>query len=342
MSESITATNAASSGIVLDRKKLKSLSRRSDGPGLKLLLQWIVALLASGYLVWISLGSLWVWPAMFIYGTFLTVTGYAMSHETAHGTAFKNRTLNEVMFWISSLIYLEEPLHRRYTHTSHHTYTLHVERDAQIPSDLPMTFKEWLWECSGITYYIFEGRIFWQLATKQYADMLRQVSPESELPRMTRNARIFLAIYAVLAIALLMGQTWILWFIILPRMLGAIPLGLVSMLQHAEMSVNANSILDSTRSFKTNKFLRFVYMDMNYHVEHHLYPQVPFYGLSKLHEEIRDQIPEPDPGFFRTSLEFFNVVWNRSRGKNTRAASIRQAPELITEGEFVRTAKATM
>ena len=54
MSDSITATNAASSGIVLDRKKLKSLSRRSDAPGLKLLFLWIAALLVSGFLVWIS------------------------------------------------------------------------------------------------------------------------------------------------------------------------------------------------------------------------------------------------------------------------------------------------
>ena len=37
---SFTPTNAASSGVTLDRKALKAIARRSDRPGLVYLAQW--------------------------------------------------------------------------------------------------------------------------------------------------------------------------------------------------------------------------------------------------------------------------------------------------------------
>jgi fatty acid desaturase len=126
MATEFAATNAASSGVKLDRKIIKELSRRSDTPGLIYLAQWLGSLLATGYLVWLSLGTWWVWPAMVLYGTFLCVPTYAISHETAHGTAFRSRWLNEAVLWVTSLIYFEEPLHRRYTHTNHHSRFLAV------------------------------------------------------------------------------------------------------------------------------------------------------------------------------------------------------------------------
>ena len=37
---------------------------------------------------------------------------------------------------------------------------------------------------------------------------------------------------------------------------------------------------------------------MNYHIEHHIFPQVPFYNLPKLHEHIKDQCPKPNTSFY--------------------------------------------
>ena len=67
-------------------------------------------------------------------------------------------------------------------------------------------------------------------------------------------------------------------------------------------------------------------MNMNHHIEHHLYPQVPFYALPDLSRAIASQLPGPDPGFFRTNWEVLTVVLRRSLGRNTRAPNIRQAP----------------
>lgn len=335
-------TNAASSGVEIDKKTLKALLRRSDRPGLIYLAQWAVALILTGGLIALSLGTFWVWPAMALYGIFLTVPAYALSHETAHGTAFKSRWLNESILWLTSLIYMEEPLHRRYTHTNHHTFTWWVGKDSQMPFDTPMAFGGWLMEITGLALARFHLKVMVQLAANRFSDIQTQVIPEGEKPKLVRNARAFLAIYGGLAALIASGIYWPLWFLLIPRILGAPVMLLFTLIQHVEMMENDPSILQSTRSFRTSWLGRFLYLNMNNHIEHHLYPQVPFYALPELHVAVGDQLPAPDPGFWRTNLEVLSVVIRRSMGRNTKAASIRQAPHMITEGGYKPFAERTM
>ena len=325
-------TNAASSGINLDKKKLKTIAARSDRPGLIYLGLWFSAIFLTGVLVYQAIGTIWMWPAMFVHGILLCVPIYSMSHETAHGTAFRTRWLNETVLWVSSLIYMEEPLHRRYTHTSHHTFTWWEEKDVQFPFDTPMGFKGWITEITGLGLLRFHLNVFWQLATKNYTDMMRTCTPEPEFLKMTRNARIMIAIYAAVAAAPFFGFWWPVWLVLVPRVMGAPVMLLFTLIQHVELQENSPSILESTRSFRTNALAKFLYMNMNNHVEHHLYPQVPFHALPKLAEEIKDQLPEPDTGFFRITWEVLTVTIRRSLGLSTKAPSIRQAPHMITNG----------
>jgi len=330
--ETFVATNADSSGITLDRKTLKALARRSDLPGLIYIVKWFLALLVSGYGVYLGLGTLWVWPAMLIYGTVLSVPVYAMSHETAHGTAFRTRWLNETMMWVCALLYFEEPLHRRYTHTNHHTYTWHVGKDSQMPFDTPMTFPNWLVEVSGFALTRSHFRILIQLATARYTKTMKSVIPADEFPRLRRNAWCFLGFYIAIGIAIALGATWLWWFLVLPTLLGRSVMLLMTLIQHVEMAENSPSILNSTRSCQSSPIASFLYLNMENHVEHHLYPQVPFFALPALHRELKDQLPTPDPGFWRTNLEVLSVVIRRSLGRNTKAWTIRQAPHMITNG----------
>jgi fatty acid desaturase len=45
-----------------------------------------------------------------------------------------------------------------------------------------------------------------------------------------------------------------------------------------------------------NPLFRFLYWNMNYHTEHHMYPTVPYHALPKLHEKLKDQLPRPYNG----------------------------------------------
>jgi hypothetical protein len=44
-----------------------------------------------------------------------------------------------------------------------------------------------------------------------------------------------------------------------------------------------------------NPVSRFIYWNMNYHVEHHMFPMVPYHALPKLHELIKHDLPTPQP-----------------------------------------------
>jgi len=331
--EKFVATSAESSGISVERARLKAFMRRSDRPGLLYLLRWAGLLVVIGGLVWLSIGTLWVWLALFIYGSAMCVPAMAFSHEAGHGTAFRTRWLNETVMWVTSLIFLQVPLHRRLTHTMHHTRTWYAGMDCEMPDELPMKFGAWLFEISGLLLLRYQILTLVQLTTCRYSTLLLNLAPENDLPKLTRGARIYLAIYAMIAVLIFVGQYWLLWFLVLPRLMGMPVMQLFIILQHAEVEENTPSILESTRSFNTNALGRFLYANMNFHIEHHLFPQVPFFALPDLSKEIRDDIPEPDPGFFKTNLEVLSVVARRSLGKNTKARSIRQAPAMIADAK---------
>ena len=308
-------TNAASSGVVIDRKLTKELMKRSDRPGLIWLTQWVALLGFSGYLYYLSFDSAWMIPMMIVYGSIIALPMYALSHECAHGTAFRSRWLNEILFWISSLIYFEEPYYRRYSHARHHTYTWIKQLDAQMPFNTPMTFRGWLWETSGISYFVIIFKVVIVNALGKFSDNVRDFTPRSELPRLKWSARLFLLIYLMLGLAITLGADWILWFLILPRIAGGPVLFLYTLLQHIDMEEDQLDIRRSTRSFETNAFSRFLYMNMNYHVEHHMYPTVPFHALPALNIAVKDQIPELDPGFFISNYRVLKVILKRSMGK---------------------------
>ncbi|WP_420732238.1 fatty acid desaturase [Hwanghaeella sp. 1Z406] len=337
-----SATNAKSSGVSLPRSSLKQLATRRDVPGLLWLAWWVTSLMLSGAALAVTLGSWLVVPAMIVYGSLLALPAYALSHETAHGTAFRTRWLNETVFLISSFLYVGEPYHRRYAHTSHHTNTWHIGKDGQMPFDTPMSFSGWAWELTGIPTLWYEGKIIVLHSFRKFSPTILSYTPENELGRLTWSARAYLILY-ILIIGL--SVTWLpefLVFLIIPRLVGGIALQVYTVLQHVELEENSPSILNSTRSFKTNVIGRLLYMNMNHHLGHHLYTQVPFFALPDLEKELGDQLPDPDPGVLRSNLDLFCVTLRRSLGKNTKASSLRQAPHMITTGSYAPIAKASM
>ena len=338
----LTPTNAASSGIKLEKAQLKSLAKRRNSPAIAWLSAWLLALVGTGVLVSNALGSWWIVPAMILYGTVLTVPAYALSHECAHGTAFRSRWLNESVLWISSLIYFEEPYHRRYSHTRHHTHTWHVGLDSQMPFDTPMTFWGWIQEVSGISFIIYESKIFIQNALGKFNPTTIAFTPATELPKLKWGARICLLVYAATFGLIVSGIIWPLIYLVIPRLVGGPVMLLFTLPQHVEMQENSPSILESTRSYRLGAIGRFLYLNMNWHIEHHLYPQIPFYALPGAARALRDQLPEPDPGFFRTNWEVLMVAIRRSLGRPTKAPTIRQAPGMIGSGRDFSVTKASM
>ncbi|NRB19819.1 MAG: fatty acid desaturase [Rhodobacteraceae bacterium] len=224
---------------------------------------------------------------------------------------------------------LHGPIHRLVPHSRcvMHAHSIHATVLASLADSSLLPIDQ-----NTATFYNRYVIAFWHLAAGRYTETMRLVAPESELAKMSRNARIMLAIYTAITIAPFAGIWWPVWFLILPRILGAPVMLLFTLIQHVEFQENSPSTLESTRSFRTSWLGRFLYMNMNNHVEHHLYPQVPFHALPDLARAVEDQLPEPDAGFLRSNWEVFVVTLRRSLGFSTKASSLRQAPHMITDG----------
>ena len=70
--------------------------------------------------------------------------------------------------------------------------------------------------------------------------------------------------------------------------------------QHLGMKTHSNDYRENSRTFRFNFFLEFLYSNMNFHAEHHMYSSVPYYNLPKLHKNLlnKSEIIKPDKGLW--------------------------------------------
>jgi len=52
---------------------------------------------------------------------------------------------------------------------------------------------------------------------------------------------------------------------------------------------------------------------MEYHIEHHMFPQVPSYNLPKLHEMIKDQMPPARKGLWGAYKEIIPALFKQAK-----------------------------
>jgi len=204
----------------LDPSTLRGLMRRTNVHGLVTLVAWIIGCAATASLVIISRHTWWVLPAMILYGGVLSFA-YAASHECSHGTAFRSRWLNEAVFWLTSLIFIEEPLYRRYSHAGHHTHTWFNGLDPQKPYGNPLTVLRYATVTTGLSLYVDAARQLFRHSSGQFTDAERAFLPASEIQKVSRNSRIMGGSYITLLLSCLaFSSTWPLLLYFVPRFLG--------------------------------------------------------------------------------------------------------------------------
>jgi fatty acid desaturase len=79
--------------------------------------------------------------------------------------------------------------------------------------------------------------------------------------------------------------------------------------QHLGMKPDVPDWRLGARTVLINPVLRFLYWQMNYHVEHHMYAAVPFHALGKLHRLIAADMPKPNRGIVSAWREI--AAWQR-------------------------------
>lgn len=300
----------------LTRAELRELMTRSDAAAFQHLAGWLVLLFASGTLVWLSLGTWWMVPAMFVHGVVL-VHHFSLQHECVHYTVFRTRKLNDyagtVCGWIIGLPHQ----FFRYEHCDHHTYTqLHGEDPEMI--ELPKTIWGYLWYISAIPYWRAKLSEIARHALGRLNEAERRFVPKVAEATLIREARVMVAVYVLILIAMIAFQWWApLWFWLIPLILGEPVMRFVRMTEHVgRPTVSAMRV--NTRTNIVSRPMRFLCWNMNYHAEHHYASSVPFHALPRLHEKLRDHVHVEPGGYLGAHRDILAQIF----GRRTRADDI--------------------
>lgn len=283
----------------IPRKQMKELMQRSDGPAIRDTVIWLGVLVlsaAGGIYFW---GTWWCVPFFFVYGTLYGSSGDSRWHEAGHGTAFRTRWMNDVVYQIGSFMIMRNPVTWRWSHARHHTDTIIVGRDPEIAVMRPPDLVRVVLNFVGIVDVWHSMSDLLRNAAGIVSDAEKSFIPEQERYKMVRAARVHLAIYvATIALALWMRSWLPLMIVGLPRMYGAWHGILCGLLQHGGLADNVTDHRLNSRTVLMNPISRFIYWNMNYHVEHHMFPMVPYHALPKLHELIKHDLPAPNTSFW--------------------------------------------
>ena len=98
----------------------------------------------------------------------------------------------------------------------------------------------------------------------------------------------------------------------LPNVYGARLMVIYGYTQHAGL---AEDVLDHRLDCRTvymNRVNRHLYWNMNYHLEHHPFPLVPYYNLPALHAAIKEHLPAPCNGLLEAYREKSRLLVRRA------------------------------
>ncbi|MEE8270760.1 MAG: fatty acid desaturase family protein [Alphaproteobacteria bacterium] len=298
----------------IPRKRMKELMQRKNGPAIRDTLIWFSALGGFGFLGAYFWGSWLALPFFAIYGVLYGSTSDSRWHECGHGTAFRTRWMNDVVYQIASFMIMREPTVWRWSHTRHHTDTLIVGRDPEIVAMRPPRLVRILLNFFGIVDVPVALAKFVLHAVGRLTAEENTFVPETEQHRVYRTARIWLAIYAAVAASCIaLGSILPAMLVGLPRLYGTWLHLVFGLTQHGGL---AEDVLDhrlNSRTVYMNPVLRFLYWNMNYHIEHHLLPMVPYHALPALHAEIKDDCPPASNGLWESYREIVPALLRQMR-----------------------------
>jgi fatty acid desaturase len=296
------------------RKRMKELMRRSDGPAIRDTAIWLGLMIAFAGLGIAFWGSWLAVPFFLAYGVLYGSSSDSRWHEAGHGTAFKTRWIDEGLYQLASFMIMRDPTTWRWSHARHHTDTLVVGRDPEIAAMRPARLAKLLANFAGLVDVPTAFRLMFLHASGRLTADEADYVPASERHKVYRTARIDLVIYAAV-IALAIGlRSWLPVVLIGgPRLYGAFMLPVYGLTQHAGLGENVLDHRLNTRTVKMNVVNRFLYWNMNYHVEHHMFPMVPYHRLAELHEEIQHDCAAVYPSLWAAYREIIPAILRQLR-----------------------------
>lgn len=313
----------------VDLAAVRALMEKSDSRAARDTALWLGSMIILAVIIVAIWPSWWAVPFLLVYGVLYGSGADARWHEHGHNTAFKTSLYNDIVYHIASFMMMRNPITWRASHVRHHTDTIVVGRDPEIQLMRPPDLAKWLLNFAGLP-------MMWDAVSRIALHASGKLDPnektylrEDQHTRVILIARIWVAIYmGVLLTALL---TWSILPLLLiggPRIYGAWQHVMTGSLQHLGLAENVTDHRLNTRTVLMNPWNRFLYLNMNYHIEHHMFTMVPYYNLPALHDLVKHDLPAPDPSILAAYKRLVPVLWKQLQDKE--AVIVPDLPETAT------------
>jgi Na+-transporting NADH:ubiquinone oxidoreductase subunit F len=291
------------------RETMRSLLERRDGPAIRDTILWFALIFGFGFVTYRAWGTWWAIVPYLLYSVIYASTSDSRWHEAGHGTAFKTDWMNSALYEIASFMVMRESTVWRWSHTRHHSDTIVVGRDPEIAVPRPPDVKAIIVSFFNLRVYPkFFGHMLLHSICRMSADEKTYI-PQMEFPKVYRRARVYVAIYAVvIGLSLYTRSILPLMFVGFANLFGTWLLVTYGLTQHAGLAENVLDHRLNCRTVYMNPIHRYLYWNMNYHVEHHMFPLVPYHALPKLHAAVKDDCPTPYPSLFSAWREIAPTI----------------------------------
>ncbi len=236
--------------------------------------------------VWLKL------PGYFLIGMILHSLGILM-HEGLHGKLYKSKKLNRWIGFFCGAPALVGISAYKTVHLYHHRFERGIEDPdefeniARRPFVLKLVLLGWFFV--GAYFYIFHVPI----------TGLR-LGNRLERRRIIEEYLLLIALI-VLAFQLvpidILSQIWL-----LPILFAAQLAQVRGLAEHVFTA--GDDPVRATRTVHSNFLVRFFMCNMNYHLEHHLYPGVPWYNCRRLHFLLLDDIRKAGGSVYNSYLVY--------------------------------------
>jgi Na+-transporting NADH:ubiquinone oxidoreductase subunit F len=296
------------------RDTMRALLERRDGPAIRDTILWFALILGFGYATYALWGTWWALLAYIPYAVLYASTSDSRWHEAGHGTAFKTDWMNNTLYEIASFMVMRESTVWRWSHTRHHSDTIIVGRDPEIAVPRPPNLGAIAMSFFNLgAYPTYFKKILLHSAGRMTADE-KTFIPETEFAKVYRRARTYVAIYAaVIALTIYTRSLLPLFFVGLTNLFGTWLMVIYGLTQHAGLAENVLDHRLNCRTVYMDPINRYLYWNMNYHVDHHMFPLVPYHALPRLHAVVKDDCPEPYPGLISAWREIVPTIIRQTR-----------------------------
>jgi len=254
--------------------------------------------------MWVGGGALIVavhtWPARL---AGYVIIGFAIHglagllHETIHGSMFRNRRLDYWAGLLTGLPALLGVTAYRVTHLPHHWYN-RTERD---PAEI-MNISKNKTVVSIFFYLWLVGGMFLMIVTTPFG--AQKYAKRDEKRLIVAEYLTLLAVIAGLALA-----GWRFGFLRALFEVWGVPLIVAALIANVRgwsehMLTLPGHPLTQSRTVSSNRLLSLLFVNANYHLEHHLFPGMPWYNLPKLHQLLQEEYKAAGTFSYKSYLKF--------------------------------------